>query len=214
LIDFLLKVNLKSASSKVIPHPRHDNTTTMMNAIDKIMQEMADNAILEKSTPNGDVAADAGLRLLAMLQGRSQLNVRAPAYVDMTKMPAMPGQNKMQMTAMPCIPPRLESPSASSATVVQYDRQRLVDIGASMAERKPPGLAAKLEEFPQIRPQQMEVGGGHTLDKVNKYKAAERTPRTPNIVDTLPLRPNALIFTWDPILQVWVPRSRPNQRSI
>lgn len=36
-------------------------------------------------------------------------------------------------------------------------------------------------------------------------------PRQMSVLDSLPLRPTAQIFTWDPSVQQWVPRSRPQE---
>lgn len=81
-----------------------------------------------------------------------------------------------------------------------YGREFLFKCSRStLCHEMPRELSDKLREFPVIKRKPME--------SVRFFGF----PHQPSVLDSLPLRPTAQIFTWDPLVKQWVPRARPQE---
>ena len=81
-----------------------------------------------------------------------------------------------------------------------YGREFLLQCSCSSAcQEMPRALEEKLKEYPGLRKRPVE--------SVRFFGY----PQQQSVLDSLPLRPTAQIFTWDPTFQQWVPRARPQE---
>ena len=183
----------------------------MTASFDEVMQRMANSDPCHSNAINGGQDA-LGEKLMSLLRGvqLSQPSAPGPPEEDRGPFPnfnfnGLPAEDDIQ--------------SASSATFsgsghIDYPRVRLLAINASSSSplTPPPGLKSKLSQYPAMRPKrpipQMEEV---QLPEVRKYRKKAKAP-TQTTVD-LPVLPNGLAFTYDPVLGVWIPRSRPEDRK-
>ena len=106
--------------------------------------------------------------------------------------------------------------SAFSATFsgsghIDYPRERLLAINASSmsSAAPPPGLKSKLNQYPAMRPKRTTEMQEVKLPEVRKFRKKTMSLTQTGTTIELPVLPNGLAFTYDPVLGVWIPRSRP-----
>ena len=174
----------------------------MALSFEEVMQHMADRDPYHSNgnTSGQDVAA--GERLLSYLRGM-QLSPSDPGKEedseqcpDFNGMPAEEDDIKMAMTE-----------ASSGLGLIGYSRERLLAMGASSTPPPPPpGLRRKLGQYPAMRSKRTtEVEAAQQLPEMRKNRGRAKTEATLD----LPVLPNGLAFTYDPVLGVWIPRSRP-----
>ena len=180
-------------------------------SLDEVMQRMANSDPYHSNGINGGLDA-VGERLMSLLCG---MQLSPSAHVQEEDRGPCSDSNGMPTEDQA----EDDIQSASSATFsgsghIDYPRVRLLAINASSSSplTPPPGLKSKLSQSPAMRPKrptpQMEEV---QLPEVRKYRKKAKAP-TQTTVD-LPVLPNGLAFTYDPVLGVWIPRSRPEDRK-
>ncbi len=138
---------------------------------------------------------EAGARLLALIRDGGKVDTSVSKR----------GQGQSRHTSPKTSPGgaanMILTGGAGGENKISYDRDFLFSCASSpICQEMPKALAAKIDEFPQMR-RKMKTQFDH-------YRLFEHQP---SIVDSLPLRPTAQIFTWDPNVGQWVPRARPQE---
>ena len=174
----------------------------MALSFEEVMQHMADR---DPYHSNGNTGGQdvAGERLMSYLRGM-QLSPSAPGKEedsgpcpDFNGMPAEEEDIKKAM-----------SEASSGFGLIGYSRDRLLAMAASSSTPPPPppGLRRKLGQYPAMRSRRTtEVEAAQQLPEMRKNRGRAKTEACLD----LPVMPNGLAFTYDPVLGVWIPRSRP-----
>ena len=175
----------------------------MALSFEEVMQHMADREPYHSNGNTGGRGQDvAGERLMSYLRGM-QLSPIAPGKEedsgpcpDFNGMPAEEEAIK-----------KAPSEASSGFGLIGYSRDRLLAMGASSTPLPPPpGLRRKLGQYPAMRSKRTtEVEAAQQLPEIRKNRARAKTEASLD----LPVLPNGLAFTYDPVLGVWIPRSRP-----
>ncbi len=175
--------------------------------MDKIIRAMAAAGRDPESSDDS-----AGARLLALIRDNGKV-VAEPSSKSKKKR-----QTSSSSTASNT-PKNSPTTGAGGENRLNYDRDFLFSCADSpICSEMPKALVTKLDEFPQMKRKVRNGGGGknynhhhhhHPGDQHNHFRLFEQQP--PSVVDSLPLRPTAQIFTWDPLVGQWVPRARPQE---
>ena len=175
----------------------------MALSFEEVMQHMADRDSYHSNgnTVGQDVAA--GERLLSYLRGM-QLSPIAPGKEEdggpCPDFNGMPAEEEATKKAL--------SEASSGFGLIGYSRDRLLAMAASSSTPPPPppGLRRKLGQYPAMRSRRTtEVEAAQQPPEMRKSRGRAKT----EVSLALPVLPNGLAFTYDPVLGVWIPRSRP-----
>ena len=158
--------------------------------MDKILQAMA------KADKDED-SKDPGASLLAMIRKSGHARTGPSAIPPSHAHTGSHGHNVRHSPLS----------GAGGESKIRYDRDFLFNCAESpLCKEIPNALLPKLDQFPQMRRKNRPFN--HTHASSDHYRFFEHQP---SIVDSLPLRPTAQIFTWDPNMGQWVPRARPQE---
>ena len=169
------------------------------SAMDKIMKAMA----AAEQHPDDD----AGARLLALIRDGGRVDTSAakrgcrPPTSSPPPSSASSSSSPGARASASANANLLLTGGAGGESKIIYDREFLFSCADSpICREMPKMLATKLDEFPQMRRRLRSQA-----DHIRLFE------HQPSIVDSLPLRPTAQIFTWDPNVGQWVPRARPQE---
>ena len=186
------------------------------STFDEVMQRMASNEPYHSATSGHDAI---GEKLMSLLRG-VQLSPSCPegAEGDGGEGGPRPGAGGVDNGLAP------EDIRSSSCTFggschIEYSRGRLLDLdNATCSDAStsgsvgplPIGLKNKLDQYPALRPKRMPSQRKEKrLPEPRKKGKKAKKAQAPSIAFDLPVLPTGLAFTYDSILGVWIPRSRP-----
>lgn len=177
------------------------------STFDEVMQRMASSEPYHSATSDHDAI---GEKLMLLLRGVQLSPSRPEAEGDgEERAPRLGGVDNGLS------PEDIQSSSCafSGSGHIEYSRGRLLDLnnatcsGASVGPL-PIGLKNKLDQYPALRPKRRMPSQSQREEPRKKRKKAKKA-QPPSIAFDLPVLPTGLAFTYDSILGVWIPRSRP-----
>ena len=177
-------------------------------SLDEVMQRMANSDPYHSNGINGGLDA-VGERLMSLLCG---MQLSPSAHVQEEDRGPCSDSNGMPTEDQA----EDDIQSATSAVFsgsghIGYPRDRLLAINASSmpSAATPPGLKSKLKLYPAMRPKRTTEIEEVKLPEVRKFRKKTKSLTQTGTTIELPVLPNGLAFTYDPVLGVWIPRSRP-----
>ena len=180
----------------------------MTGSFDEVMQRLANSDPCHNNVIDGGQDA-IGEKLMSLLRG---------GQLSPTPSDPEPEEDRGPRSKFNGLPTEDDTHSAASAMLtgsghghIDYPRDRILALNASSSSAPPtlpPGLKSKLNLYPAMRPKratpQMEEV---QLPEVRKFR--KKTQSLTQTAIDLPVLPNGMAFTYDPVLGVWIPRSRP-----
>jgi len=182
------------------------------STFDEVMQRMANSEPYHGATNDRDAI---GEKLMLLLRGVQLSPSRPETGGDGEECgpQSHPGGVDNEVS-----PDDIQSSSCafSGSGHIEYSRGRLLDLNNATCSGVstngsvgplPIGLKNKLDQYPALRPKRMPSQSQLPEPRKKRKKAKKAQP--PTVAFDLPVLPTGLAFTYDSILGVWIPRSRP-----